>query len=414
MAWISIPLHDDSYVGKLSIAASVFLAMGIGSYSLYYLLRRRKIKTSEIEKKSIDNDIKSDGLVVCIHELNQAISNLRYVRLEHQENGSKNDEKSQQLIVCIDRLASQVDQLRQSLENLQEKKDTTTGRRDSIASSQSSDNFFDASVEDDDDDAYNSGIDRFLSCESLESIPNRQSRSDTSINLDELLRYVDQLHRNYDPKSRRKALDKLKSIYGKYQENVQVLWRYARAHLELCEYVDKDEAKTLTYSALDIAKKVLSINDSCSEGHKWYGIALGAIISYEGNKKKIELGFEFKVEMDRAIELNPEDHEVMGYIGRWCYECASLSWYEKKAARLIYGDLPSATISEAREYLIKADGMQPGYSKNTRLYVGKCYLYDKDYRNARHWLLQAKEVATITSQASLNSNYFVTCVNNNR
>lgn len=24
--------------------------------------------------------------------------------------------------------------------------------------------------------------------------------------------------------------------------------------------------------------------------------------------------------MDRAIELNPNDYEVIGYIGRWCYE----------------------------------------------------------------------------------------------
>lgn len=159
MAWISIPFHDDSYVGKIAIAAGVFLVIGMGGYSLYNIMRRKNKLSAAADTRI--NGIKTDGLVQCIDQLNQAIGNLKHIKLDHQGNDGKNDEKSQRLIVCIDHLANQVNQLRLSLESLQTTDDTNFNRRDSftsIASSQSSDNFYDTTLED--DDAYNSGMER--------------------------------------------------------------------------------------------------------------------------------------------------------------------------------------------------------------------------------------------------------------
>ncbi len=84
--------------------------------------------------------------------------------------------------------------------------------------------------------------------------------------------------------------------------------------------------------------------DLSSEAHKWYAIAVGSRGEYVSIREKILDGFEFKRHVDRAAELAPHDHTIQHLLGRFCYEVAELSWWERKMASTLFAEPPVATM----------------------------------------------------------------------
>ena len=42
-------------------------------------------------------------------------------------------------------------------------------------------------------------------------------------------------------------------------------------------------------------------------------------------------------------------------LGRFCYEVAELSWWERKMASTLFADPPNATMEEAKEHFMAAE-----------------------------------------------------------
>ncbi len=61
-------------------------------------------------------------------------------------------------------------------------------------------------------------------------------------------------------------------------------------------------------------------------------------------KEKIEDGFEFKQHVDIAAQLAPADHTIQHLLGRFCFEVAGLSWWERKMASTLFAEPPMATM----------------------------------------------------------------------
>ncbi len=55
-------------------------------------------------------------------------------------------------------------------------------------------------------------------------------------------------------------------------------------------------------------------------------------------------GFEFKRHVDRAASLAPHDHTIQHLLGRFCFEVAELSWWERKMAGTLFAEPPMATM----------------------------------------------------------------------
>jgi len=68
--------------------------------------------------------------------------------------------------------------------------------------------------------------------------------------------------------------------------------------------------------AVEYGELALSIDENCSEAHKWYAIVVGSRGEYVGIKEKIKDGYEFKKHIDKAAELSPQDHTVKHLLGR--------------------------------------------------------------------------------------------------
>ena len=69
--------------------------------------------------------------------------------------------------------------------------------------------------------------------------------------------------------------------------------------------------------------------------------------------EKLECGHKFKMHVEESIRLNDSDAVAYHLLGRWCFEVAGLSWFEKRACAALIGAPPEATYDEALQHLNK-------------------------------------------------------------
>ncbi|KAG7262534.1 hypothetical protein CRUP_029668 [Coryphaenoides rupestris] len=77
--------------------------------------------------------------------------------------------------------------------------------------------------------------------------------------------------------------------------------------------------------------------------------------------------------LDRALALRDDLPLAFYLLGRWSYQVATLSWLERKAAAALYDRPPTASTQEALELFMKAERLNPGFSKMVRLHIAKCH-----------------------------------------
>ncbi|XP_004623463.1 regulator of microtubule dynamics protein 3 [Octodon degus] len=215
-----------------------------------------------------------------------------------------------------------------------------------------------------------------------------------------LLHQADELHQGRD-QSKREGFQLLlnnKLAYGNRQD---FLWRLARAYSDMFELTeDMSEKKSYALNGKEAAEAALEKGDESAECHQWCAVLCGQVAECEGIQKRIQSGFSFKEHVDKAIALQPENPMAHFLLGRWCYQVSHLGWLEKKTATALFGSPPSATVQEALESFLKAEELQPGFSKAGRIYVSKCYRELGKNSEARRWMKLALELPDVTKEDS--------------
>ncbi|KAJ1345833.1 hypothetical protein KIN20_000453 [Parelaphostrongylus tenuis] len=113
----------------------------------------------------------------------------------------------------------------------------------------------------------------------------------------------------------------------------------------------------------------------------------GRLAEESGVIDKINLGFEFKTYLDRAIAIDPSSFELLHMRGRFSYQVANLNLFERLAARVL-GNLPQVSLDAALRDLMEAEQLLPGVTEN-RLYIGRVLYAKGDYAEAKEWLSKA-------------------------
>ncbi|XGW01409.1 hypothetical protein V3C99_013953 [Haemonchus contortus] len=113
----------------------------------------------------------------------------------------------------------------------------------------------------------------------------------------------------------------------------------------------------------------------------------GRLAEESGVRDKINLGFEFKTHLDRAVAVDPSCFELLHMRGRFSYQVANLSFFERLAARTM-GTLPQVSMDAALKDLLEAEQLRPGITEN-RLYLGRVLYAKGDYAEAKKWLIEA-------------------------
>lgn len=183
--------------------------------------------------------------------------------------------------------------------------------------------------------------------------------------------------------------------------DVGLLWRLTRAtfHLSM-QYKnreDKGGERRLLDQAVEYGQQALEVDDSVWQAHQWFAVAIGSVATFEGTQEKIAKGHQYKEHIDTAISLSPNE-PVLHYLrGRWCYEVASLSWLEKKAASALYATPPDSSYEEALQSFLKVEELTPDSWKGNLLMVAKCYIKLYDVPSAVEWLYKAYQLPTANS-----------------
>jgi len=172
--------------------------------------------------------------------------------------------------------------------------------------------------------------------------------------VEDLLVEVDQLH---DEKQFSRIFEMLNTYVRENpaaDSNVEVLWRFARAHYDLSGElgVQRSKQEQLLRAGQQLANQCYQLNADNFYSHKWMAVFISALTEFDSIKNKIESAFRIKEHCDRANELldtddtgkKLKDGTLEHLLGRWCFRIASISWIERKLAKAVIAELPAARL----------------------------------------------------------------------
>ncbi|KAL0279644.1 UNVERIFIED_CONTAM: hypothetical protein PYX00_001151 [Menopon gallinae] len=179
-------------------------------------------------------------------------------------------------------------------------------------------------------------------------------------------------------------------ILKRYEDlqNHDILWRLARSLYNMSKdsSVKKADKESMIIYAYKLINKALLLNDQSGTVHKWMAILLDAKSTLEGTKARIEALPKFKKHLMMAMELEPDDATTIYILGQYCFNIASMPWYQKKIAAAVFATPPEATFEEALAYFTKAEEVEPNFYSLNLLMLGKTYLQLNKINAARYWL----------------------------
>jgi len=268
--------------------------------------------------------------------------------------------KQEHLVSCLKQLAAEVRQLRETFIQY-----ATTSR--SVAA-----------IED-----YSSDEEFYDTDRGIES---------SSDDLANFLKQIDELQGGTSAEHQ-DAYNLLINKTNQIQENVELLWRFAKAQYQISDLKEKagdiDAQKLMLEKGIETAKLAVELDESNYRAHQWYAILVGSNIKNLDNKGKILAGFEYKQHIERAIELNGNDATSFFLLGRYLFEVFMLPWYMRKAAATLFAEPPTAKIEDALKMFLKAEEIRPGFWAENPLFIGKCYYQMSNYAQAKEWLTKA-------------------------
>jgi tetratricopeptide (TPR) repeat protein len=122
--------------------------------------------------------------------------------------------------------------------------------------------------------------------------------------------------------------------------------------------------------AQTIAESLLKLNDCNADAHCWWAVARGRVGQTRGVMNSLFMVPELKRELNRTLELDPNN--------RTAYDVYGVMFYELPG--IVGGDL-----NKSEEYLKKGIDIAPNYTL-LRLDLAKVYMREKRWDDAREQL----------------------------
>jgi protein-S-isoprenylcysteine O-methyltransferase Ste14 len=171
-----------------------------------------------------------------------------------------------------------------------------------------------------------------------------------------------------------------------------VLWKLARADLDLGVVAASEEKLRWLASGEKLARRCVALHPDSSEARFYLAVAVGMMSDHVGGKRRIALSKEVKREAEATLSIEPRHYGAMHVLGRWNYEVSSLSWLQKAAAKIIYGGVPpGASFEQAREWFERAISGRPELPLN-HYWLGETLIRLGDRRRAREELQRCLEL----------------------
>lgn len=169
------------------------------------------------------------------------------------------------------------------------------------------------------------------------------------------------------------AFNKYKEALKLAPQNMTALSRCS----ELCSSIGNKQADKKTkdeyfQAALIYAQAALKLYPESDVTNVTMAIAVGRIVLTKSGKEKIASVKDLKAYTEKAIKINPSNFKAWHILGKWHYEVANLSAFERAAAKLLFGALPAASFSNAILCYEKSKTLDPNFCLN-RLELARVY-----------------------------------------
>ncbi len=114
------------------------------------------------------------------------------------------------------------------------------------------------------------------------------------------------------------------------------------------------DRKQLIIESLDWAKLALKEDSLYHRNFETLAVAYGARITVAGLRGKAELADSVRIYAEKAVELNPSNHDALHILGRWHYEVSKLNWFIRSLAKLTFNTSPEGSFEQSIDYFNQA------------------------------------------------------------
>jgi tetratricopeptide (TPR) repeat protein len=185
--------------------------------------------------------------------------------------------------------------------------------------------------------------------------------------------------------------------------NYEALWKASRAYVDIADLMpasDKEakQNQMKMYSdGVTYAKKAVAANPDDTWGHFMVSAAMGKKLLMQGKKEQIDGSKEVKAQIDRALELDPNNDLAWHALGRWQRRMAEIGGAKRFFGSIIYGSIPKGSFEESEKDLQKAVELNPTFI-NHHLELGRTYVSLKKYDLARQEFDKCLQLPVSTSK----------------
>ena len=146
-----------------------------------------------------------------------------------------------------------------------------------------------------------------------------------------------------------------------------------------------------------LAQRAVAASPNDTWGHFQVAAALGKKLLMLGKKEQIDGSKKIKAEIDKAIELDPNNDLAYHALGRWHRRMAEIGGTSRFFGGIIYGSIPKGSFEESEKNLKKAVDLKPEFV-NHHLELGKTYVALKKYDLAAAEFQKAIDLPKTTSK----------------
>ncbi len=169
---------------------------------------------------------------------------------------------------------------------------------------------------------------------------------------------------------------------------------------ELCSVVgnqEKNQNTRETYyeAARKYAEIALKVNPRWSDANLMMALAMGRMALISGGRDRIKAVNEIRTYAEKAILYDPGNYKAYHVLGRWCYEVSKLGFFERTAAKILFGGVPKSSFAEAIRYYEKSRSIAPDFSLNY-LECAKAYEKNGQLPQAILFLKQLQTMPPVT------------------
>jgi tetratricopeptide (TPR) repeat protein len=203
-----------------------------------------------------------------------------------------------------------------------------------------------------------------------------------------------------------KALEEYLAAAQAEPQNYEALWKTSRAYFDLGDVMEpkddasKEKQRKYFQDSLSYARKAARANPNDTWGHFFVSAAQGKFVLTKGKKEQVNASKTIKAEIEKAIELDPNNDLAYHALGIWHRTMAEIGGAQRFLGGMIYGSIPKGTFEESERALQKAISLNPDYT-NHHLELGRTYLDMKKYDLAKQEFQKTLELPEKTSKCPI-------------